>query len=207
MSTPPHDIHLLLRRLAEGDEEAFTAVFRQFKDGVYETALHFTQSTTFSEEIVQDVFLKVWVVRSTLMTVNDFPAWIYQVAKNRSLDVLRVMARKRRNELVSNIGSEWDYFPGIGEPRQGNPAETRDLQRLIDEALSKLTATQRKAFELMRVQGMSREEVGQIMGISPNTVKVHVLAATRSIRAHLITNEIILPSILAAFPVFMFGEG
>ena len=67
----------LLLRIAEGDEAAFTQVFNIFKNKIFTVAYKLTESQTLAEEIVQDVFLKIWLKRDKLAEVNDFSSYLF----------------------------------------------------------------------------------------------------------------------------------
>ncbi len=197
MIPAPHDINLTLQRLAKDEETALVALFNHYKDGVYDLSVRITRSEVLSEEIVQDIFTKVWIKREELTGMLDFSGWMQRATRNRSYDVLRAIARRRVNEteMVSHIPEQY----GEADHR----LETAELKSWVAQAVSKLTKEQRMAFDLIREQGMSREEAAQEMGLSPNTVKVHLLHATRAIRGHLILKGVVIPAVLAAFPVFL----
>lgn len=192
---------LTLARLARGEEAAFVEVFEVHKDGVYEIAMRYTQSEVLSEEIVQDVFTSVWLKREELTEKDNLSAWLFTITRNRSFKVLRGLARRKVHEtgMISHIPDAFN------DPQTdaNEKLETAELQGWISQALAKLTKEQRRAFELIKEQGMSRDEAAIAMGLSPNTVKVHLLHATRTIRGHLIAKGVVVPAVLALFPVFL----
>ena len=192
-----HNEYEVLHALEKGDEKAFEALFHFYKDRVYNIAMMYTESTVLSEEIVQDVFVKVWTKRSGLTTINNFSSWLFMITRNRSFNVLRDIARAERREhvLISHLPVEFD-------DTQQN-VNANDTQKLVDEAMKLLTAQQRQAFQLFKVQRLSREETAKAMNLSPNTVKVHLLHALRIIRAYLVNNSEVPFYVLACFPIFL----
>jgi RNA polymerase sigma-70 factor (ECF subfamily) len=182
---------------AEGDEKAFEALYLLHKDRVYEIALTYTESAVLAEEILQDIFVQIWTKRNELPGIEDFSAWLFILTRNRSFTVLRGMARaaKRDRNMV-------DYLPGA----TGTADEkllTGDVLRYLHEAMNLLTPTQRRAFELFKLNGLSRDETAAAMGISPNTAKTHLQHAMRTIRAHLVSQDVFLPVSLPLFLHFL----
>lgn len=199
MHPAPQDTLLLLHRLAKGDNGALEALFLMHKDLVYEAAIKYVKIEVYAEEILQDVFLDLWLYRAEAAGIENLPGWLYKVARNRAFKVLRGIARREIHEgrVKASAGARESF----GDTE--HLLEEAELQGMVNEAKSRLTAAQQTAFYLMREVGLSRDEAAAQMGISPNTAKVHLLHATRAIRAHLIVKGVIVPSILAAFPVFI----
>lgn len=186
-----------LQQMAESDERAFEQLYLAHKDRVYEIAFAYTESPVLAEEILQDIFVQVWVKRNELSGINDFEGWLFILTRNRSFTVLRGMARaaRRDKDMV-------DYLPHAGLSAD-DKLLSDEVQTLLRDALNLLTPMQRRAFELFKLQGHSREETAAIMGISPNTAKTHLLFAMRTIRAHLVSNDIFLPMALPLFLPFL----
>src|SRR5579863_5838564 len=87
----------LLHRVAAGDQSAFSILFHKYKQMVYQVAWTYTEDKELAEDILQDTFSVVWKKRETLTDVQDFSAWLYVVARNRSLQVLKKIAAERKN--------------------------------------------------------------------------------------------------------------
>ncbi|NCI51344.1 sigma-70 family RNA polymerase sigma factor [Sediminibacterium roseum] len=201
MHPSPQDTTHLLDRLSRGDNGALEALFLTYKDSVYETALRFVKIEVYAEEILQDVFLDLWMHRGEAPGIENLPGWLYTVARNRSFKVLRGIARRNIHE--GKVKAEAHEREQSGDTDY--LLEEAELKGMVAEAKSRLTAAQQTAFYLMRELGLSRDEAAAQMGISPNTAKVHLLHATRAIRAHLIVKGVIVPSVLAAFPLFIYN--
>ncbi|HSC38360.1 MAG TPA: RNA polymerase sigma-70 factor [Chitinophagaceae bacterium] len=176
--------------VAAGDEHAFERLFFAFKDRVYEIGFIYTESAMLAEEIVQDVFVRIWVKRAELPAVKNFPAWVFTVAKNQAFNVLRNRVHRQRamDELVAHV------------PAEAAPADEKlhgaQTRRLIAEAMDLLPPQQRQVFQLIRLEGHSREETARIMGLSPNTVKVHLNIGLKIIRAYLLKNGGYFPLVI-----------
>jgi RNA polymerase sigma-70 factor (family 1) len=181
---------------AKGNQKAFEQLYRLHKDRVYEIALAYTGSAFLAEEILQDIFVQVWTKRTGLTEITDFSAWLFILTRNRSFNVLRGIARAgvRDQEMVHYL------------PQTSDAADSRllsaDIENLVQEAMQLLTPAQRRAFELFKLNGLSREETAFTMGISPNTAKVHVMQAMRIIRAYLVGKQAFLPVIFLLVQLF-----
>jgi RNA polymerase sigma-70 factor (ECF subfamily) len=174
-----HNEKELLFAVAEGSKDAFTTLFDHYSPKVLHVAGLFTHSLSEAEDIVQDVFMKVWLKRDQLKSVADFNNWLFILTRNLSINALNKIARAEvNNQRVV------DYLPLSDEP-PGKTLELKDVQNLILEALLLLTDQQRRVFELSRLRGMSREEIARELDLSPNTVKMHLVRATRLVRAYL----------------------
>lgn len=174
-----HDDITLLYAVAKDDQKAFAELFGKYKGRTYTIALVLTDDPIVAEELVQDVFLRVWKNRHKLKELDDFTSWLYTITRNRAITALQKNMREgqKRAEFVSWV------------PEQVNDAERKMddhyMRQLLEMALSRLSKQQRKVFELCRLKGYSREEAALELGLAPATVSVHLTLAIRSVRAFL----------------------
>jgi RNA polymerase sigma-70 factor (ECF subfamily) len=167
----------LLRRIAAGDQAAFTVLFDAYKDRIYTIALRLTDSTTVAEEIVQDVFLQIWLKRDTLTAVDHFKAYLFTATRNQVFNVLKRLARHRAvaGELALDTATERSDTDTL--------LLDKEYQAILREAVEQLPPQQQQVYRLMKEQGLKRDQVAEQLSISPQTVKVHLAQAMRSIRA------------------------
>jgi len=191
-SLTAYDEVAVLFAVTTGDQKAFESLFFRHKDRVYTIALTYTENRVIAEEVVQDVFVRVWKNRHKLKGIDDFSSWLSVIARNRALTALQKIAREseRREELISYLPTE---VSDAEERVQNNY-----MEELLENALTRLSPQQRKVFVLSRLQGHSRKEVAEMLNLSPATVSVHLTIALRSIRAFL-TNHPELSSLLFLF--------
>ena len=191
-SSTAYDEVAVLFAVATGDQKAFEQLFFRHKDRVYTIAFTYTENRVIAEELVQDVFVRVWKNRHKLKEIDNFSSWIGAIARNRALTALQKIAREgeRREELISHLPTE---VSDAEERVQGNY-----MEELLEKALTRLSPQQRKVFVLSRLQGHSRKEVAEMLNLTPATVSVHLTIALRSIRAFL-TNHLELTSLLLLF--------
>lgn len=177
---PAHDSFdekLLLLQTAIGDEQAFTQIFNAYHQQLGAFILRFTDSHELTQEIVQDVFMKIWTNRSVLKDIDSFKAYLIVIARNHAYNLLKTQAResrKKKEYLKINVET-------ITVNEESNNWKEQHLQ-LIEEAIAKLPRQQQKIYQLSRNQGMKYEEIAATLGISFETVKKHMHLALRSIK-------------------------
>lgn len=163
-------------RLITGDEAAFRAIFDLYRDRLFCYCLKFTKSREAAEEIVQDVFIKVWENRQAVNPDLSFKAYLYQITKNLAFNFLKKAAGEvsfKRKVLL--------YL----EVAHNQPEEAcilQDYEQLAEKAIQMLPPQRQLIFRMSRREGMSHEEIAAILGISKNTVKVQIVKASKTLR-------------------------
>ncbi len=177
----------LLLKIADGDQRAFGILFEEHQQLIFNIALKLTRSRSRSKEVVQDVFLKIWNKRTELLDIDNFGAYINRVARNKSIDALRVIAR----EALRTVELQEAHLE-TGDTQTEKTLEFQETTALIKEALASLTPQQRRAYQLCHEMGLKYEEAATEMGISPGTVQTHMKLALRNIRKYLNHLEAVL---------------
>jgi len=173
-----HNEKALLEQVAQGDESAFRIVFDHYRDAIYTFACKVIQHDALAEEIVQDVFVKIWMNRSGLPAVRHFPDFLFIIARNHTLNALRRLARERKLALHTDAGPE---LPGVSTEAI---IVQRDYDRLLQQAIAQLPPQQKLVYTLGRQEGFTREEIAAQLQLSPETVKVHMAQALKNLRAY-----------------------
>jgi RNA polymerase sigma-70 factor (family 1) len=177
-SQTPYSESELLKLVVAGDKNAFTQVYNNYRNKIYSIAFELTESSAVAEEIVQDVFLKIWVKRATLDEVTHFRAYLFTITRNYVFTALKRIARKEAIEV--NAMQDAPLYYHDTENRVLNNEYTRILQAAID----RLPEQQRQVYNLIKKEGYKREEVAAALRLSPETVKTHLAQAMRSIRTY-----------------------
>ncbi len=174
-----YDEKALLLKVAEGDQRAFRALFEQYHGLLATHIMRLTRSQELTEEILQDVFLKIWMSRETLSEVNDLRAYLYIVSKNHALNSLKKVARER----VTFSDTDWSLVE-----RSFVSAESEEPGHygLIDEAINRLPPQQQKVYLLSRHERLKYTEIADQLGLSRETVKKYLQLATDSICTYVV---------------------
>jgi len=177
-----HNEKELLMLAAQGDEAAFTRLFYAYHNRLGAYIMRLTSSREIAEEIVQDVFTKVWTRRETLHTIENFGSYIYVLSRNRTLNCLRQLAKERirNSEVVESIKRLYS----LNDPADAEP----DYYDLIDKAVEALPPQQQKVYILSRREHLRYEEIAGRMNISRETVKKYLKIATRAITSYVRTH-------------------
>jgi RNA polymerase sigma-70 factor (ECF subfamily) len=164
-------------RISNGDEKAFADVFENYRDKIYSFVLKLTRSPLVSEEIVEDVFLKIWLYRMSLRKVENFQAYLFTVARNESYKILKQMAVNYNTILLTE---------SYEVPSNENCEELligKEFSSMLQKAVDQLPKQQKHVYQLMKVASLNRAEVATLLKLKPETVKFHLAEAMKRIRA------------------------
>jgi RNA polymerase sigma-70 factor (family 1) len=170
---------LLLKMSAAGHEESFTRLFLLHKHKLYSFLLRLTDSPEMAEDVIQDVFLKLWKDRQNLVHIEQFGGYIYRMAQHQVLNAFRRMARE------TLILSELNKAGSVVHANAEDQLSVREVRELLQTALNKLPPKQKLVYTLSRDQGLKHDEIARQLNISPSTVNNHMIAALRTIREQL----------------------
>ncbi|MFW6206317.1 MAG: RNA polymerase sigma factor [Gemmatimonadota bacterium] len=168
----------LARRTREGDRAAFEHLVRRYLRPIHAVVASYLSEDADVEDAVQDTFLRVLDAVDGYDPERPFAPWLYQIARNVARNRLKAMAR-------------WPQAPvpeaGIqaSGPDPGVAAEQAEARELLEAAIAALPEQRRTAFRLVDVEEYSAKEVGEMMGLSPGTVRSHVHHARRALRGEL----------------------
>lgn len=176
---PTYDQHGLLSRVAVGDEGAFRDLFHYWQPLLSGYLYRITESRELTEEILQDVFLKIWMTRDSLAEIDNFKAYLVVVCRNRAFDMMRKRLRKDRQRRL--FESEMTTM-GAAVPDHDLYAGD-DWSGLIDKAINELPARRKEVYLLSRHERLTYIEIASLLGISRESVKTHLKLASRSITA------------------------
>ncbi len=184
----------LLLKVANGDEHAFSELFNTHHQLLGAHIFRITDSVELAEEVVQDVFLKIWMSRETLTTVQNFRAYLFVISKNHALNCLRKVAKERIHQKTL----EENILPFATEENPGLDG----YYSLLDEAIDHLPPQQQKVYLLSRHNRLKYDEIASQMGLSRETVKKYLQGATHSITAFVQSNMDISAMIISISTFF-----
>lgn len=164
----------VMMAVRDGDVARLSDLFERHHRALYHFFFRLTGRATASEDLVQDVFLKLLKYRHTYNPKTSFAAWMYQIARNAHLDTLR----------SSKPETQWnDEMP---EPASQSPVADEELRRaqemrMMRRALAQLPDDKRELLVMSRFQNLRYDEIGRILGCETGTVKTRVFRAVRAL--------------------------
>jgi len=188
-----YDDASVLRLLAEDSEYAFGILFERYRAKVYCLALKFLKSPALAEEVVQEVFLRIWQKRAELDDVQSLDSYIFIAARNATFDAFRKLSNKAAAEAAyaaaRDLVDEGVDYAMLEE----------QYSDMVKKTVALLPAQQAKVFHMAKIEGLSHEAIADEMNISRLTVKKHMATALHFIRLrlqqHLVT---VLPVLFSA---------
>lgn len=181
----------LLRRLQEGNEFAFKALYEIYAPRLTMKLLQLLRSEELAEDILQDLFIKIWEVRHSINPELSFGALVFKMAANLSKNVYR---RSVYDQLMrKQINADGSHNP-IEESL--NQSEAKEL---LYAALNKLTPRQREVYTMHKIDGLSYQEISSRLNISASAINHHIQEANKQLRNILRSNYIYLFAVLVPF--------
>ncbi|SFO99659.1 RNA polymerase sigma-70 factor, ECF subfamily [Chitinophaga sp. YR627] len=196
MDRMPSEEEVLLRMM-QGDESAFTKIYRHYHASLYVYLLRFCKVPSLAEDLVHDVFLKVWEIRDRINPELSFTGYLYRIARNHVIKTIDKLATDKnfRDQLFSQLDDVYAV-----QPEQ--QVRTKEYDRLFQEALVRMPPQRLNVFKLCRQEGKSYDEVALLLGISRNAVKKHMVLGMRFIYDYVHRHGDILLAIYLAGKIF-----
>ena len=170
----------LVRRIRAGDERALEVVFRSHYSGMASFVQRFVRSSDLAEELVQDVFLKLWSKREQLAEIETLRTYLFRAARNTALNYLRRVKLERR--WAEEQGTE-------SEPPATFAADDETVEQevaaAVKQAIDRLPPRCREIFLMSRDGGLTYAEIARSLDISVKTVETQMGRALKSLRASL----------------------
>jgi RNA polymerase sigma-70 factor (ECF subfamily) len=180
----------LCRRLKASDREAYACLFERMYERLFRYVRSLTKSREAARDVAQDVFVRLWEVRESLDPDRSLVAYLYRAARNRAYN--RQRRRETRARKEDDVRRDTAAQPAP-PPRPDEAADARALERSLEAWIDDLPNRQREALTLSRYEGLSHEEIADVMGISARTVNNHIVRALRRLRNRIQDHE---PSLL-----------
>jgi len=165
----------LLLELSQGSELAFTILYNRYKNLVYSTALKITKSKVLSEEVVQDIFLKIWQNHEKLTEIASIENYLFIISRNHIFDMIKKIARE--TTLATNI-----EYKNTSSEDTDTAIKDDQYNIILNKIVDQLPPQQQKIYKMAKWDGLSHQKIGEDLGISPETVKKHMAQALKFVR-------------------------
>ncbi|WP_223577974.1 RNA polymerase sigma factor [Sphingobacterium sp. GVS05A] len=191
-NTPNTTESEILLRLKAGDELALQELMSRYKGPLAVSMSRLIKSREDIEELLQELFLRVWRNRDNLDT-ERYRGYLYKIAENLVYDRLRKATREKRLSV--------DYFTHIIEAYSHIEEGIfgKEMLEVLQRGIQQLPEQRRKVFELCKIEGKSYEEVSQLLSISVSTVNSHITNANASIKAYFKQHPELASMVLTVF--------
>lgn len=163
-----------LIRAAQGDIRAFEWLYTHYCQRLYEYVQVLTADSYLAEDLVQEVFAKIWARKEKLGNILNFTAYLHTTAKNHLISVYRKKQRERRyRQQALYLNQSYTEAHLLIKKEEG---------ALVSKAILSLSRRQQLVYRLVKQEGWSRQEVGSALGISPFTVRNTIKRAQEVLR-------------------------
>lgn len=173
------DDMILVIKLKQKDSDAFNSLYLKYVDRLYAFALSVLKSQQLAEDVVHDVFVKLWEKSDDLNPELSFQSWLFTVTRNHMLNMIKRASKEQSilGELLSNALPNHDHVM--------NQIQGDETNRIIHEAIQNLPDKRRQIFILCRFHDYTYKEAAKVLGITESTVNSQMVKAIRSIKSFL----------------------
>ena len=178
MHTGPSD-NEVLSRVLRGDQQAYADIVKRYQSFVFTIALRYTPNREDAEEIAQDTFVKAYRSLSDFRGESKFSTWLYTIVTTTCLTFLR----KKKLETHSLDNEKvFEAADSVDSGFRANQVEQKSRLTMVNKAIALLSPDDAQIITLFYKGEQSLEEIGQILGLEPNTVKVRLHRARQRLK-------------------------
>ncbi|MCG2613330.1 sigma-70 family RNA polymerase sigma factor [Terrimonas sp. NA20] len=168
--------------MQEGDEQAFTVLYGHYGPRLYVNILRMVKDQVQAEEIVQELFTRIWQQRRHKAIAENFQGYIYRIGQNLVYDFYRSLKRDAQLLEKFRVFAQ-QHYEHIEEALQD-----KQHHIFLQQAMKQLSPQQRRVYELVKINGHTYKQAAEILGISPLTVKEYLVATNKLIRNYILAN-------------------
>jgi RNA polymerase sigma-70 factor (ECF subfamily) len=179
LNTKAQILYLQNRVAYASDEQAYRKLFYQFYKPLCRFAFSIVKNTEEVEEIVSDVFLKIWLMEEKLGIVEDLTSYLFKATKNSCLNFLQSATHKKdkvTDYLSANLPELFFENPGV---------EISEVQLILEKTVNSLPPKCQMVFRLIKENGMSYKQVIDVLEVSQNTIETQMRIALKKIKEQL----------------------
>lgn len=179
-----HKDKQLLLKIAAGDEPAFNELYNRFRHKVYTLAHSILKEDADAEDVLVSIFARFWDDRNKAVEITNINAYLYTMTKNMALNMLK--QQKNIEKHIVNYASTQELQCNYTE----HAIAFKETENFLLQILNTLPPQQRRIFELAKLEGHSRKEIADLLHISENTVRNHLLAATNTLKDQFLNKKL-----------------
>ena len=177
--------NILISGLKKRDKDSFEELVELYKDRIFNIVVGMIQNAEDAEDLTQDVFVEVFNSISDFREDSSLNTWLYRIAVNKCLELIRKRSRKKRFGFITSIFSDSEevQLPDFEHP--GVKLENKERAKVLFKAISKLPENQRTAFTLSKIEELSYKEISEIMKMSISSVESLLFRARANLKKYL----------------------
>ena len=176
----------LIKLLKEGEMKAFDIIFKKYSKRLYGFVFRYIKQEVDTEEIVQEVFIKIWRSREKIDAYSSFESFLFTIAHNATVNLLKKRATEQKYvEYIKSLQSIDETYELTDE------IHYNELKQKFQGLLDELTPRQKEIFQLSRDEGLSNKEIANKLDISVQTVKNQLVTTLSFLKGNLDNNLII----------------
>ena len=178
----------LVKAARDGDMRAYDQLVQRYQERIYATVYHMTSNHEDANDLAQETFIKAFSALKSFKGDSSFYTWVYRIAVNKTINFLKQRKNKTSlslNDLDFNIENDPELVAFVSENTPRRAIALAELQGKLNAALQKLSDVHRMVVTLHDVQGLSHEEIAEIMDCNVGTVRSRLFYARQQLQAYL----------------------
>ena len=187
-NAPVTDEYQLVNRARRGDLAAYDELVRRYQERIYATIYHMTSNHEDANDLAQEAFIKAFQALKSFKGGSSFYTWVYRIAVNKTINFLKQRKNRTAMSLTAmdfNAEHDPDFVALVSDKTPRRDANLSELQEKLNEAMQKLSEPHRLVVTLHDVQGLSHEEIAEIMDCNIGTVRSRLFYARQQLQAYL----------------------
>ncbi len=183
----------LAGQIKKGQTHAFDQLFDRYSQRLYRFSKSLLKNHEDAEEVVQEVFFRIWKKRNDINERKSFQSFLFSIAYNLIVDQFRQRMKDQKYEQFLIKQAQQNYL------NPGNELEYRELKKQVNKAITELPEQRKKIYQLSREKGLSYKEIAGRLHIKPKTVENHINLALKYIRKRLGNKTLAVALFLSLF--------
>jgi len=182
------DEAVLVKRARQGDLGAYDELVRRYQERIYATVYHMTSNHEDANDLAQEAFIKGYQALKSFKGGSSFYTWVYRIAVNKTINFLKQRKNKTHmslDDLDFNAEHDPDLVALVSEKTPRREVNLAELHEKLNAAMQKLSEPHRLVVTLHDVQGLSHEEIAEIMECNIGTVRSRLFYARQQLQAYL----------------------